>query len=70
MHERIQPLYQPIWSMEIALILFSIAGFLWGATTTCWLLAIPLLGFGMMKISWLGHSWLHSRNKILYTLGK
>lgn len=62
---KINHLIKPDYKKDLAIISFNILLVYIGIVSTNPLIAIPCIALGQILIGWVGHSWLHSRDKML-----
>lgn len=62
-------LFEPIWTVEILLILFSVCTFLIGCYAKNAFVALFFTGLTTLLSGWFGHSMNHNRNPLCYKLG-
>jgi fatty acid desaturase len=68
-YKKLEPYQQPIWTIEILLILLLTTTWLVGCTSDYPLISIAAFAFTQILAGWCGHSAAHSRNKNLNRCG-
>lgn len=66
----LKPLFQPIWSCEIALSIALISTFMIACTTENAVLSTLLFGFTQIVAGWVGHSMAHNRHPLFMKYGR
>lgn len=69
-YKKVEVFYQPVWSIEILLMLLVCSTWLIGCMTEHWWLSIICFAFTQVTICWIGHSAAHSRNIALNNFGR
>lgn len=69
-YNKVEVFHEPLWSIEILLMLLVGSTWLIGCMTEYTLLSVICFAFSQVMICWIGHSAAHNRNKTLNFVGR